>query len=157
MKIHGLFGFYYNKLFYVVYNSNSYPTVLGNELINEIKSAIKLKTFDNWMSLLKKITIINALINPTHLEIQHLQKYKFKKNITKHNNNFNNWNTLLDHCQDTFLNILECGFIDNEVDHKKIPFWQEYNYILNFDTMQLDFYIEYKIQDSFDVFNLPFF
>lgn len=49
MGTRGLFGFYYNGKFYVVYNQyDSYRSILGVNIINEIKKVIENGNFEEW-------------------------------------------------------------------------------------------------------------
>lgn len=66
----------------------------------------------------------------------------------------NDWYCLLRECQGSIIKVLESGYLYNHVDNYGIPCWQEYAYIINFDTNKLDFYDD-SINTSYSFNNLP--
>ena len=49
---------------------------------------------------------------------------------------------------------MDAGYIDNCVDNKGIPLFEEYAYILNFDKNTLDYYVDVNLVGEFSLVNL---
>ena len=157
MGTRGLFGFYYKGKYYVVYNHfDSYPSGLGVDIVNELKWAIKAGKLDEWIALLEKIKIIDYDMKPTAEDIEKLKPYT---DLRVSSQSTLDWYCLLRHCQGSLESVLNSGYLLNAVNSTGNPNWEEYAYIVNFDTKKLDFYISDRLEESFelDVAKLPNF
>ena len=153
MGTRGLFGFYYKGNYYVVYNHlDSYPSGLGVNIVEEIKKEIENGNFNNWITIIGKIKVVDDQIEPTNEDINNLKKFT---NLFVSNSDTSDWYRLLRNCQGSLCNILESGYILNHVDKTGYPLFEEYGYIVNFDTNKLDFYIWGQKTDSYNFDQLP--
>lgn len=142
MPTRGLFGFYYQGKYYLVYNHyDSYPNHLGMKLVKELRTAIQNNKIEEWLSLLKNIKIVtNGIDTPSDNDIKKLQKYT---DLSVGNQSTNDWYCLLRNCQESFETVLESGyFLNNQYDRSSLTndIFIEYSYVLNFDDKTLDFY-----------------
>jgi hypothetical protein len=155
MGTRGLFGFYYKGKYYVVYNHfDSYPSYLGRNIVKEIKESIKNDSFKEWIEKLLKLKIVyeNQQENPTEEDIKKLTNYK---NLSVSYKLTSDWYCLLRGCQGSLINVLESGYILLHLDENQTPIWQEYAYIINFDTNKLDFYEGYHLEENYSFDELP--
>ena len=152
MGTRGLFGFYYKGKYYVVYNHyDSYPSGLGVLIVKELKRAIDEGRLEEWKSLLIQIKEVNPSIPPTEEEINRLKCYS---DLRVSNRKYTDWYCLLRNCQGSLEDVLKSGYIQNHI-HNGIPDWEEFAYIVNFDTNKLDFHIGSKLDTSYTFDNLP--
>lgn len=155
MGTRGLFGFHYKGKFYVAYNHfDSYPDGLGNDIIKEIKKAISNGTFESWKLKLENIKCIDEETPPTTEDIQKLKPYT---DLNVSTASTSDWYCLLRKCQGSLELILESGYLNNHVKKDGKPYFQEFAYIVNFDTQKLDFYCGSKLSKEFDIYNLEYF
>lgn len=150
MGTRGIFGFRYKGKYYVCYNHfDSYPSELAKNLIEEIKSE---KSLTNWIKMLKKLKIVDESIPPTQQEIISLNQYHqcHCPSVGKVS-----WYSLLRNTQGSFVRVLESGHLLNHIDKDEKPCFEEFGYILNFDTMGFEYYHCDKWIASFSVDNLP--
>jgi hypothetical protein len=153
MGTRGLFGFYYRGQFYVVYNQfDSYPSGLGAEIVAELKRAIQENLLGEWIHLLEQLKVVSASVSPTQEDIEKLRSYT---DLTVSTQSPTDWYCLLRRCQGSIETVLTCGYIDNCVSSHGVPRWEEYAYIVNLDTNQLDFYEGTRLVESFDFAHLP--
>ena len=156
MGTRGLFGFYYKGKYYVAYNHwDSYPSGLGVEIVNQIKTAIRENRLEEWKSLLDNIKIINWEVTPTEEDIYKLAPYT---DLSVSTASTSDWYCLTRKTQGNMNSVLNCGYIDNHVDKSTgEPGWEEYAYILNFETNMLDFYSGDQLSNSYSLNQLPDF
>lgn len=158
MGTRGLFGFFYKGKYYVIYNHwDSYPSGLGADVVKELKNAIKDGGLERWIELLIQIKVVDESIPPTVEDIKKLAAYT---NLKVSRQSTADWYCLLRDCQGSINEVLSSGYLLNHVDEKGIPCWEEYAYIVNFDTNKLDFrgYDEDEDEDvcrSYDFTALP--
>lgn len=154
MGTRGLFGFCHKGKYYMVYNHwDSYPNGLGNQLIEEILTAIKNGDFDNWSKKLDNLKIIDDHSSlPSENDKKNLSKYTCLS-VSSHNDN--DWYCLLRHCQGSFKNVLESGYLLNCCPSGEM--YEEYAYVINFDTGHFDFYVGDKLHTSTQFINLNFY
>lgn len=138
MGTRGLFGFYYKGRFYVVYNHwDSYPSGLGIKVLNSIIKAIKDGTIQQWKEKVITIKEVDENTPPTAEDIQKLSAYT---DLCVSTQSTSDWYCLLRNCQGSIESVLDSGYILNAVDSDGHPEFQEYAYVVNFDTDNLDFY-----------------
>jgi hypothetical protein len=164
MGTRGLFGFYYKNKFYVVYNHlDSYPEHLGKLLVEEITEAVKSGQVnsgevtngevDQWMEMLEKIIWVDdGHTDPTPEDIERLKPYT---DLSVSSRSELDWYCLLRGTQGSMKKVLECGYMMNQVNSDGVPYFQEYAYILNFDTKKFDFYEGDVCKESFELSELP--
>lgn len=153
MGTRGLFGFYYKGKYYVVYNHfDSYPEGLGSDIINEIKKAILEGKLDEWKNKLININIVNEDKVPTSEDIERLAYFT---DLSVSRGSTSDWYCLLRRTQGSLEKVLDSGYIINSVDSAGCPRFEEYAYILNFDTNLFDFYEGDTFVRSYELNNLP--
>lgn len=151
----GLVGFYYKTKYYVMYNhSDSCPEYLGVKIVSEIQDAIQSKEIQTWPDRILKLMEVNENINPTITDIINLKKY-IDLNVSRCSTN--DWYCLTKGCQGSLKSILESGYIYNYTDECGIPHFQDFAYVLNFDSIMLDYYEDCDIVKSFHLDRLPDF
>ncbi len=155
MGTRGLFGFYYKGKYYVIYNHwDSYPSGLGQEIVDQIKNAIASGNFEQWKIALETIIVVDDQIPPTEDDIKALEKYT---NLSVSMQNTSDWYCLLRNCQGSLQAVIDAGYLINSVDKDGVPFFEEYAYIVNYNTDCLDFYIGSKKKQSYCFEKLPDF
>lgn len=156
MGTRGLFGFTYKGRYYVAYNHwDSYPSGLGVAIVNQIKKAIAENRLEEWKTLLNNIKIIDWNVDPTEADIKQLAPYT---DLTVSKASMSDWYCLTRKTQGNMDDMLNCGYIDNHVNKDTgEPQWEEYAYILNFDTNMLDFYTGEELSRSYSLDQLPDF
>ena len=149
MGTRGLYGFYYKNKFYVVYNHcDSYPSHLGRLIVEQIQIALNTNKIGEWKIKMESLQIVNWNILPTEEEIKKLKPYT---DLEFSSRNTIDWYCLLKKA-DSLEKILDSGYIMNHVSAESgQPYFEEYGYILNFDTNQLDYYYGYDLIKSFDI------
>ena len=153
MGTHGLFGFFYKKKYYVVYNHwDSYPGGLGVNIVNELKRAIDKGFLGQWIDLLEKMVLVDEHIPPTQEQIEKLKHYA---NLSVSRRTYTDWYCLLHGCQGSIDSVLTAGHIINYVDDHGTPQWEEYAYIVNLDTQKLDFFDGDNLVRSYEFDQLP--
>jgi hypothetical protein len=158
MGTRGLFGFYYQGKFYVIYNHfDSYPSGLGAAIVEELRRAIQESSdpknrLSKWIQQLEQLRLVSPRVPPTLEDIQKLRPYT---DVNVSQQSTTDWYCLLRHCQGSVEKVLASGYLDNCVDTSGLPLWEEYAYIINLDTQKLDFYEENRLVNSFDFDNLP--
>lgn len=113
MGTRGLFGFYYKKKYYFVYNHfDSYPKGLGNKLIKEIIDMIKNNEMEKWIEMLINIKVV------------------FETDKSE------DWYYKLHENQGSFKKTLESGYLLTDDSYKNKytnDIFIEYSYVLDFD------------------------
>lgn len=120
MGTRGLFGFYYKKKYYLVYNHlDSYPSGLGETLLREIIEMIKNNEIEKWIEMLTNIKIV----------------YETDEN--------EDWYKKLRNNQGSFKKTLDSGYILTK-DQYQInisgEIFLEYSYLLDFDNNIFKFF-----------------
>jgi hypothetical protein len=166
MEIHGLFGFCYRgKLYLTCSHHDSHPSSLGTNLLNELKEAIRNRTFAIWINLFLELTIVTDENIPSLFDIRRLQPY------TKFSNGVMNWYNLTYKCQGSFNQLLQSKYLysydiynlhlsRNEISliDKRFPFDRiniQYIYILNFDSNTFEYGPHFRPTHIYLVKNLP--
>ena len=150
MGTRGLYGFYYNGKYYIVYNhDDSYYDGLGADLLKELK--VQLEKYGNLQLWIHQILQLKSTINrtPTQQDIEKLQKYSDLSVSTKDEKD---WYCLLRKCQGSFIKVLDSGYIQTEIvtDFDTIydyygGTWIEYVYILNLETSYFEYFARHQI------------
>lgn len=152
MGTRGLFGFFHKGKYYVVYNHwDSYPSGLGADIVKELKRAIDEGRLEEWLNLLIQIKLVSESIPPTQEDIEKLKNY-LDLNVSHQSES--DWYCLLRKCQGSIEKVLNSGYMVNHINENETPIWEEYAYIVNFDTNKLDFYGDDEPQ-SYEFNNLP--
>lgn len=155
MGTRGLFGFYYKGKYYLAYNHwDSYPTGLGANIVEQIKEAIREGSFEQWTKLLDNIVIVDMSKEPTEEDIKKLSKYT---NLGASSQSTSDWYCLLRNCQGSLQSVLDSGYLMNHVDDEGCPCFEEYAYVVNFDTNRFDVYVGAKKVESYEFTKLPNF
>ena len=156
MTTRGLFGFYYKGKYYVIYNHcDSYPSGLGYNIVKEIEAEMKqYNNLDRWIKLLTKIKIITEDQKPTQLDIDNLKEYTCLDVGYKRTDD---WDCLLYKTNGSVNQVLQSGYMINNVDEDGNPIFYEYAYIINLDSNQFDFYVDDNLIASFKLTALPQF
>jgi hypothetical protein len=153
MGTRGLFGFYYKGKYYVVYNHfDSYPSGLGNSILEQIHQAQKDGSFANWVSQLLKLKVIQVHVPPTPEDIENLKAFT---NLQVSNQSTQDWYCLVHRCQGNLQRVLNSGYLLPHDDNNGEPYFQEYAYVVNFDTNELDFYEGKEKASSYPLSKLP--
>lgn len=153
MGTRGLFGFYYKGKYYVVYNHfDSYPEGLGNIIVYQIINAIENGEFDSWLDQMLALKIVDYDMKPTEEDINKLKEFT---NLTVSTQSTSDWYCLLHHCQGSLNKVLKSGYILNHTNKDGLPDFENYAYIINFDTNKFDFYIGEELTESYDFNDLP--
>jgi len=147
MGTRGLYGFYYKGRFYLVYkHSDAYPdgsAGLGTQIAREIVE-VGSDGIARWREAFDRETIVfvqeEGSRSPTEQEIEHLAPYADTSVGTQ---SMSDWYVLLRRCQGSLRCVMESGYLLNAVGEDNKPGWQEYAYVVNLDTMALDYY-EYR-------------
>lgn len=159
MGTRGLYGFYYKGKFYVIYNHfDSYPSGLGCNIVNEIQNEMdKYGNLDRWIEMLKNIKVLSETTQPTQPTQQDIDKLAPYTDLSISNKSTFDWYCLLSKTQGSINKVFESGYLLNHVNDEQEPYFQEYAYIVNFDTNQLDFYYSDSKVASFSLSKLPQF
>lgn len=153
MGSRGLFGFYYQNKYYVVYNHfDSYPEGLGKQIVDEIKQAIKDGKLNEWENKLQTIKIIDTNIDPTLHDIKKLYAYT---DLSVSSQSQLDWYCLLRKTQGSLKKVIKSGYMINSVDADGSPIFEQYAYILNFDTSTFDYYERSRCIQKFEWDDLP--
>lgn len=153
MGTRGTFGFFFRGRFYVVYNHfDSYPQGLGAQIVAEIKNAIRSGDFASWLEKFQGLKIVSYAVPPTPEDAEKLASYS---NFQVSHQNPTDWYCLTHKCQFSLVQVLESGYLLNHVDDNGVPMWQEYAYIVNFDSNELDYYEGSELAASYDFNDLP--
>lgn len=141
MGTRGLFGFYYEGIYYLVYNQfDSYFEGLGLNLIKEIKLAIKEGRLNEWKDRVKMLKIVTNENRPTEEELKKLNEFTDLGVSTK---STNDWYCLLRKCQGSYERVLKSGFVfssgysENQLVN---DLFIEYSYVLDFDNNKFKWY-----------------
>jgi hypothetical protein len=145
MGTRGLFGFYWGGHFYVVYNHcDSYPGELGVNIVNEVLQA----DLDQWRLAMVGLKCVDESKPPTVKDIQNLRG---STDLRVSNQSVRDWYCLLRGCQGSLNAVLNAGHLINYTDDSGRPAFQDYAYIINFDTDKFDFYDGDQLQSSTDL------
>jgi hypothetical protein len=137
MPTTGLYGFKYENMYYLHYNSHdSYFKALGTDLLNEVKHMVKTNTFMKWLDDFKNLLFIRETDRPSFNQID-----KCKKILNRNIDIDNCFSELFKHIEGSYIDILKSGFMfvnkpltEEDVIKLKI----EYMYILNFDDKMFE-------------------
>ncbi len=145
MGTRGLFGFYWAGHFYVIYNHcDSYPAELGVNIVTEVLAA----DLDKWKVAILGLKSVSDSKPPTAQDIQNLRG---STDLRVASQSQSDWYCLLRGTQGSLDKVLKAGYIINYTDDDGKPHWQDYAYIINFDTNQFDFYDGNELQSSTDL------
>lgn len=137
MPTQGLLGFYLNSKWYVIFNEfDSYPRGLGNNILKDVKKAHENNSFSKWRDQVPNLTFIDRTIPPTPEQIA---KYSPYTNLRHKTRSTADWDCVLYKAK-SLKNCLRAGALMNAVDANGLPKWEQYAYIINFDTNKIDYY-----------------
>ena len=153
MGTRGLFGFHFRGKYYVVYNHwDSYPSGLGYIIVKELQEAIRSGKLEEWIRLLEQLKVVDPQVPPTPEDIQTLRSFT---DLGVSTQSTSDWYCLLRGCQGSLEQVLRSRYLLNATDPDGIPCWEEYAYVINLDTKQLEYYVGSELVESFDFENLP--
>lgn len=137
MGTRGAFGFKFDQKEIIFYNHwDSYPSGLGNDIVNYVKSVT------DWNLVRDKVTQFNCVneeIHPT--PEQKLRAYQLGTvNLGVSKENDNDWYCLTREAQGNVNLTLDLGFGVTSNSFLRDSLFCEYAYIINLDTMELEFY-----------------
>ena len=138
MGTSGVFGFYYQGRFYVIYNHwDSYPEGLGQSVVGELFDVLHAGNLEQWKALVSQLKVVGDGIKPTAEDIEKLKPYT---NLSVSDRSTDDWYCLLRDCQGSLKEVLESGYCLNHCDNNRLDDFGEYGYIVNLDHETLDFY-----------------
>ncbi len=142
MGTRGLSGFKYKNQYYLMYNQyDSYPESLGNAVIEFIKHVVKFNRIGTLKRNVSKLIKVNNDIIPTPEQIIKYTKYS---NTGVSEQSLLDWYCLLYdlHGEKILYEILNGNVehFDDSEDFGKNSLFCEYAYIMNLDSMEVDFY-----------------
>jgi hypothetical protein len=158
MPTTGLYGFQYKGNYYVqYYGTDSYPAGLGACLIKDIKIAMDNGQFAQWRDSVGKIKSVKAADCPSDEEVKHILQFsKYSCPLFVYSSQrLQNWRSLTHGCVDSLSKIIDSGYVINQVDERGKPMFEQYTYIVNFDTDEFDFYWEDERIRSYKLDQLP--
>jgi len=121
MTIQGCFGYIIGKKKRLMYVEED-ADILWQTLVREISVLMKhYQTKDTLKSAFETIKTTKSKPNKTDIE-----KYKIFTNFSI-NQNPDSWNQVLHHCQKSFINILEAGYIINQKEEIGLTFLLDFN------------------------------
>ena len=145
MGTSGVFGFYYQGKYYVIYNHwDSYPEGLGEDVVNEVTQVLLRQNLETWKTKVSQLKVVNEQIPPTADDIQRLSTFT---NLEVSQRSTDDWYCLLRNCQGSLEEVLKSGYCLNHCDDNNLSDFGEYGYIVNLDNNTLDFY-HYCSNDS---------
>lgn len=148
-----LIGFYFKNKYYVSYQeSHGHPSLLGQKIVQELRSVIENDIYDQWKNLFHQLKIIGDNDIPSAYDIQKLKPYT---NLLVSRQSENDWYCLTYECRGSLGKILESGYLYNYVNENWFPYFQDYAYILNFDSEMMNFYEDSLVSQSYYLTNLP--
>ena len=116
--------------------------------MEQIKEMLKNRSVEEIQEKLRNIILIDSESKPTKEDIKKLSKYTDLQVSTQ---STSDWYCLVRKCQGDLYKVLESGYILAESDTPG----EEYTYVLNLDSLKLDWYIENEKQNSYSFDNLP--
>mmetsp|Transcript_14809 Transcript_14809/g.16397 ORF Transcript_14809/g.16397 Transcript_14809/m.16397 type:complete len:170 (+) Transcript_14809:277-786(+) len=138
MGTRGLFGYYHKGNFYVVYNHwDSYPSGLGEAILDEVLSIIKPTQLQSWIERIDSIKVIDPNTKPTPEDVK---KTVGSHDLSVSDQSLDDWYCLLRGCQGSLSAVLCSGYLLNHTQQSGEPDWEEYSYILNLDSNSFDYY-----------------
>lgn len=146
MGTRGICGFKYQDKYYLMYNQyDAYPEGLGRDVVEFVNGVVYLAEFDKLKENVSKLKLVNNKIIPTQDQIKKYQKYS-DINISRQTNQ--DWYCLFRKLQDgkilyEVLNGNVTDFYETN-EFAKDSLFCEYGYVVNLDTMQVDFYNGYQ-------------
>jgi len=137
MPTQGVLGFYLEGRWYVMFNQfDSYPRGLGNNILKDLKKSHHNGSFKKWKNQVPFLKFIDPNVKPTPEEIL---KYAPYTNLKHHSRSTEDWACVLYKAK-TLSNCLRAGCMINHIDAEGKPKWEQYAYIINFDTEKIDYY-----------------
>ena len=142
MGTRGLSGFKWKNEYYLMYNHyDSYPEGLGNDVIEFIKHVYQFNSFNKLKMRVGNLIKVNYDKEPTSEIIKKYEKYS-DTSVSERTNK--DWYCLFRTLQgkDILYEVLNRNvnhILDGE-DFGKDSLFCEYAYIINLDTMEVDFY-----------------
>jgi len=113
-------------------------------VIRDIKKAQENGTFSKWKDQVPKLRLIDPSVKPSPEDIALYAAYT---NIKHHTRSTDDWDCVLYKAKN-FKNCLRAGCMINFIDENAKPKWQQYAYILNFDTNKIDYYYHQTLIES---------
>lgn len=147
MGTRGCYGFEINGKKKVMYNHyDSYPEGLGHDIIYQIKDTINLDKIDLYRQRVAKIVLVDENKKPSPRLIE---KYRDKSDTSVSTGSLEDWYCLLRKAQGDLTlylrgevkHMIDCSGAFKKPKKDEYGTWTEYAYVINFDTLQLDFYI----------------
>ena len=138
MGTSGVFGFYYQGRFYVIYNHwDSYPEGLGQSVVGELFDVLHAGNLEQWKALVSQLKVVSYDIKPTAEDIEKLKPHT---NLSVSGGSTDDWYCLLRDCQGSLEEVLKSGYCLNHCNNNVLDDFGEYGYIVNLDHETLDFY-----------------
>lgn len=138
MGTRGIFGVHVGGVDKLIYNHfDSYPSGLGNDIVNQYKKLLETKTPNEIKHLAEVLGPINPDKKPTKKQKNLLQKYC---NTSVSNQDDDDWYCLMRDLQGDVAEVLTLGLYLPNNDFILDSLFCEWAYILNFDTNKLEVY-----------------
>lgn len=142
MGTRGALGFRLNKKDYVSYNHwDSYPSGLGNDVVNALKTLTE-GSLKDLKEQVGKIRLIDMETPPTKEDIE-LCENMGTVDLTVSESSTSDWYCLLRKTQGSPLKMAELGIMSDDQEFLKC-FSCQYAYIINLDTNDLEIYQGYQ-------------
>jgi hypothetical protein len=125
----------------IIIHWDSYPCGLGITVLDSLIKAIKNGTISEWRDKVIALKVVDDAVPPTAEDIQKLSPYT---DLEVSSQSTSDWYCLLRKCQGSIESVLDSGYILNAVDDDGRPDFQQYAYIVNLDTDDIDFYDTYR-------------
>jgi hypothetical protein len=156
MGTRGLFGFVYKGNYYLFYHHcDSHPTVLGADIIRQIKEAIDQNRLDEWKEKILLLETVNRDVHPTPAQIERLKPFT---DLTVGRGSTSDWYCLLRKCQGKLQANLDTGiFYDEGFSKSQLMGFLQFSYVVNLDDNTLDLYGSRKQFGKFPFEALPDF
>lgn len=129
MGAKGAFGYIIGRKKRIMQVKND-ADLLWQVLVREIYVLMKhFQTKESLINAFEKIKTTKSLPKQTDIE-----KFRMFTNLETQSNTTKDWSTILYHCQSSFINILEAGYIVNDCNENGLIF------ILDFNKEKVNYY-----------------
>ena len=143
MPTTGLYGFKYQNMYYLHFNSHdSYFKALGTDLLNEVKYMVRTNTFMQWLDSFKDLIFIQETDRPSFNQID-----KCKKILNRDVDSNDCFTELFKHLEGSYMSILKSGFmfVNKPLTEEEVfKYNVEYIYVLNFDDKMFEVTSNFK-------------